>query len=130
MKKIKEKLTDRTMYIYLYYQSIKNKQSFRFLGVIACIGLVLLASFSGGIEAFADIQSSAKLAETGTEQLVKIIGNSALFICICLFGITQFFGVELGRWGKKLIFSAILGSAVILNASFLRDLIWGNVGAN
>lgn len=118
------------MYICLYYQSIKNKKSFRFLGVIACIGLVLLAFFSGSIEAFADIQSSAKLAETGTEQLVKIIGNSALFICICLFGITQFFGVELGRWGKKLIFSAILGSAVILNASFLRDLIWGNVGTN
>lgn len=118
------------MYICLYYELIKNKKSFRLLCVIACIGLILLASFSGSVEAFADIQSSAKLAETGTEQLVKIIGNSALFICICLFGISQFFGVELGRWGKKLIFSAILGSAVILNASFLRDLIWGNVGTN
>ncbi|MFB5345725.1 hypothetical protein [Enterococcus faecalis] len=130
MKNIKETLKDRIMYNYLYYKSVKNKKLFHFLGVIACISLALLASFSGGVEAFADIQSSAKLAETGTEQLVKIIGNSALFICICLFGITQFFGVELGRWGKKLIFSAILGSAVILNASFLRDLIWGNVGAN
>ncbi|MGY0354246.1 hypothetical protein ACWY2R_07125 [Enterococcus avium] len=96
-----------------------------------CLGsltAILLFSFIGGTQVYADIQSSAKLAETGTEQLVKIIGNSALFICICLFGITQFFGVELGRWGKRLIFSAILGSAVILNATFLRDLIWGNVG--
>ena len=94
----------------------------------AAIVVVLVVSTVGGTHVYADIQSSAKLAETGTEQLVKIIGNSALFICICLFGITQFFGVDLGRWGKRLIFSAILGSAVILNATFLRDLIWGNVG--
>ncbi len=96
-----------------------------------CVGVlavVVMLSTVGSTQVYADIQSSAKLAETGTEQLVKIIGNSALFICICLFGITQFFGVELGRWGKRLIFSAILGSAVILNATFLRDLIWGNVG--
>ncbi|MDT2472181.1 hypothetical protein P7D68_18485 [Enterococcus avium] len=111
-----------------------NKRKYRIISwqrvalCIAAILVVLAVSTAGGTYVYADIQSSAKLAETGTEQLVKIIGNSALFICICLFGITQFFGVELGRWGKRLIFSAILGSAVILNATFLRDLIWGNVG--
>ena len=114
--------------------NLMNKRKYRIISwkrVAFCITAILVAlavSIAGETHVYADIQSSAKLAETGTEQLVKIIGNSALFICICLFGITQFFGVELGRWGKRLIFSAILGSAVILNATFLRDLIWGNVG--
>ena len=130
MKKIEERLSDLSLKIYFYGQSNKSQHLVRLLSVAACISIVVLASLFGGIEAFADIESSAKLAETGTEGMVKIIGNSALFICICLFGITQFFGVELGRWGKKLIVSAILGSAVILNAGFLRDLIWGNVGTN
>ena len=106
----------------------RSKNWHRKYAYIVGFSLILGIFFLGSTTAYADIQSSAKLAETGTEQLVKIIGNSALFICICLFGITQFFGVELGRWGKKLIFSAILGSAVILNATFLRDLVWGNVG--
>ena len=123
MKKIEERLSDLSLKIYFYGQSNKSQHLVRLLSVAACISIVVLASLFGGIEAFADIESSAKLAETGTEGMVKIIG-------ICLFGITQFFGVELGRWGKKLIFSAILGSAVILNAGFLRDLIWGNVGTN
>lgn len=128
MKRIYQTLTNLFIVLQSTFYLLKKNKYYRVAVVGSCLALTCLLFFTGGITAFADIQSSATLAENETNNLVKIIGNSALFICILLFGITQYFGTELGRWGKKLIFGAILGSAVILNASTLRDLIWGNVG--
>lgn len=111
-------------------EKIKKRRNLKKLVVIMA-GLLFLSLFLVvGSVAHADIQTSADLAETSTQSVVKIIGNSGLFICLLIFGVCQFFGVEIGRWGKKLVMSALLGTAVILNAEYLRDLIWGNLGTS
>lgn len=128
MKKIAEGATNAVITVQATYYRLRKKKYYGAIVASSCLAIGLLFFCSGGITAFADIQSSATLAETETNKFIKIIGNSALFICLLLFGASQYFGTELGRWGKKLMFGAILGSAVILNATSLRDLIWGNVG--
>lgn len=128
MKIVGEILTNGVIQAQAGYYRLRRKKYFNFILLGACMAVAFLFFNAGGITAFADIQSSAKLAEDETNRFIKIIGNSALFICLLLFGATQYFGTELGRWGKRLIFGAIIGSAVILNASTLRDMIWGNVG--
>ncbi|GGD01763.1 hypothetical protein [Enterococcus wangshanyuanii] len=128
MKRIAEGVTKAVIDFQAAYYRLRKKKYYGVIVASSCLAIACFFLYSGGITAFADIQSSATLAETETNNFIKIIGNSALFICLLLFGASQYFGTELGRWGKKLMFGAILGSAVILNASSLRDLIWGNVG--
>lgn len=128
MKTIFSAVTNVAIALQSNYYQFRKKRYYGAVVLGSCLALACIFFFMGGVTAFADIQSSATLAESETNKFIKIIGNSALFICILLFGVTQYFGTELGRWGKKLIFGAILGSAVILNASSLRDLVWNNVG--
>lgn len=131
INKIKEKGTNlwnqsviSGLALFFKVKKMKHYKPALFLTTVAlAVGVLFI-----GPVAHADLESSAKLAESGTQGFVKIIGNAGLGICILLFGVTQIMGVELGRWGKKLMLGAILGSAVILNYQEIKNLIWDNLG--
>ncbi|MDU3405237.1 MAG: hypothetical protein E7F14_12715 [Enterococcus faecalis] len=93
--------------------------------MIVALGLIEVYT---SMPVLADVESTVRGVEEGFGDQLRKFANPALGIAVLIYGGARFLGMDVAQWAKKWVFGAIIGAAIIVNFTWIKDTVWGWIG--